>query len=184
MLHLGDVAMGLSNCSRFAGQLPNFYSVAQHVTLVSTLVDPSNPRLQLYALHHDDSEAFLGDVSRNLKHSPFMFGYRVLEKRMETALEIGMGLPRITPREAEELKEADNLATLFEHVVMRTGRDWTPEEIIWGVRNDLLPGPVERYSKAASYLGTTIRCWSPEESRREFILLDAYYRERVWGICR
>lgn len=54
-----DIAWGLSNLCRFAGQTPRFYSVAQHSVLVS---DYLHPLFRLHGLLHDAAEAYLGDV--------------------------------------------------------------------------------------------------------------------------
>ncbi|MGN5374616.1 hypothetical protein [Sphingomonas hankookensis] len=61
---LADIARGLGNACRFAGQCDRFYSVAEHTWLASFLVPPP---LAFAALMHDAPEAFIGDVTRPLK---------------------------------------------------------------------------------------------------------------------
>ena len=61
MIDLQDIAHGLSHACRFAGQCSSFYSVAQHAVAVSYLC----PTLE--ALHHDSTEAYMGDMTRPLK---------------------------------------------------------------------------------------------------------------------
>lgn len=73
-----DIAHALALCNRFAGHSRVPYSVAQHSVFVSRLC--SNP---LQGLLHDASEAYLGDVTRSLKHHPSMAGYREIEARTQ-----------------------------------------------------------------------------------------------------
>lgn len=63
-IEIEDIAHGLSHICRFGGQIPTFYSVAQHSFEMSYLA----PEIyQLEALMHDASEAYLGDVCKHLK---------------------------------------------------------------------------------------------------------------------
>lgn len=61
-IRLNDIAHALSMICRYTGHVPEFYSVAQHAVLVSLL-----SKYPLAALHHDSSEAFVGDVNKPLK---------------------------------------------------------------------------------------------------------------------
>lgn len=72
---LGDIAHGLSQCCRFAGQIHKFYSVAQHCCWVADLTffrlsEENHPRIKeltLIALLHDAAEAYTGDIPTPLK---------------------------------------------------------------------------------------------------------------------
>lgn len=86
-LEVEDIAHGLSNICRFAGQCREFYSVAQHSVYASHLVAPRDARA---ALFHDCAEAFLGDVSRPLKK--LLPDYQAIEKRVEQALFAKLGI--------------------------------------------------------------------------------------------
>lgn len=79
-IDIKDIAQGLSNTCRFAGQLKSFYSVAQHSYLASMYT--RNP---LLGLLHDSSEAYIHDVTRPLKKL-LGYGYQVIEHRIMTSV--------------------------------------------------------------------------------------------------
>ena len=69
-----DIAHALSLQCRFAGHIPEFYSVAEHSVFVSYY---SNDFLA--GLLHDASEAYLMDIPTPVKRSKIMIGYSILE---------------------------------------------------------------------------------------------------------
>ena len=85
-----DIARGMSNMCRFAGQLENFYSVAQHSVYVSQIVPPE---YALEALLHDATEAYMGDIASPLK--AMLPDYKAVEKRIEAVIREKFGLPPI-----------------------------------------------------------------------------------------
>ncbi|WP_192888374.1 hypothetical protein [Paracidovorax avenae] len=97
-----DIAHALSHLCRFTGHCRGFYSVAQHAVLVSHLVPPEHA---FHALHHDDVEAVMGDMSSPLKR--LMPEYKALEHRVEAAILAQFGLPPATPA---AVKHADLVA--------------------------------------------------------------------------
>ncbi|WP_442795332.1 hypothetical protein [Pelobium manganitolerans] len=82
MFNPQDIAKGLANTCRFGGQTEGFYSVAQHSILVMMLAPK---KLQLAALLHDASEAYLGDIIKPVKN---LIGdkYAQLEAKFEKAI--------------------------------------------------------------------------------------------------
>lgn len=78
-----DVARGLANTCRFAGQLPRgvWYSVAEHSVHVSHMVPPE---LAMDGLLHDAVEAFMGDMPSPLKQIVPEFGH--IEERLYGAM--------------------------------------------------------------------------------------------------
>lgn len=78
-----DIAGGLSRICRFAGQVPKFYSVAQHsinCVALARKVGINDKSLLLAILMHDAAEAYLGDISRPLKM--LVPGFKAVERRV------------------------------------------------------------------------------------------------------
>lgn len=76
-----DVAHHLACINRFNGALARPVSVAQHAVYVSRLLDDTD--FAWAGLHHDDAEAYVGDITKWLKHSPLMQSFRDLEERVQ-----------------------------------------------------------------------------------------------------
>lgn len=108
-----DIAHALSNICRFGGHVRSFYSVAEHSIWVAELVKRYAPHLELHALLHDASEAYLCDFPRPLKYLPEFEIYRVKEKVTQDAIQAHFGLPEgILP----EVKDADNAMLVREGI--------------------------------------------------------------------
>lgn len=114
-IDVADIACGLSRVCRYTGQLRDFYSVAQHAMMVAELVDED---LRLAALHHDDSEAYMNDLPRNLKHSAGLAGYRGLEARLTTVIERAFGI-NLKAQQRCQIKAADDLLAIYERITLR-----------------------------------------------------------------
>lgn len=138
-----DIAKGLSNTCRFAGQTDEFYSVAQHSVLVSKLV-ASDYRLQ--ALLHDASEAFMHDVTRPLKI--LLSEYRRLENDMQDEIFRRFNVPL---KMHHSVKRADNIVLATE---MRDLMTTPPNFAIVGNNPDEkpLPLPIRPMSPKAAYM--------------------------------
>jgi len=67
-INLVSIAQALARINRFAGNFSSI-SVAQHAYVVSALVARmgGDAKEQLAALHHDDAEAFIGDIPSPVK---------------------------------------------------------------------------------------------------------------------
>lgn len=71
-IKLEDIAHALSNICRFTGHTKNFYSVAQHSLICAAIV--SNDRARPWALMHDATEAYIGDISSPIRRHLFVEG--------------------------------------------------------------------------------------------------------------
>lgn len=101
-----DIAHALSQIIRFTGHAKVPYSVAQHSLLVAEIAPPEH---RLWALLHDASEAYLGDVASPLK--TLLPQYRELEEKFQKVIAGRFGLPWPIP---EEVKHADRVALMTE----------------------------------------------------------------------
>jgi len=118
MIDIVDIATGLANECRFAGQCRFFYSVAQHSVLVSHNVPPEHV---WEALFHDAAEAYIKDIPSTLKR--LLPDYRAIEQKIEGAIRARLGLPAAhTP----EVKHADLilLATERRDLMPQGGTAW------------------------------------------------------------
>jgi len=80
-IQIEDIAHALSHLCRFGGHTPHFYSVAQHSYLCAMMAPA---RLQLTALLHDASEAYLVDVPSPIK--PILNNYKTIEEHLELVI--------------------------------------------------------------------------------------------------
>lgn len=105
-----DIAHSLSLQCRFGGHTHHFWSVAQHSVMVSRRMPVGCPTAWRFAaLHHDSSEAYLGDVVRPLKIEREMGWYRVTERATELTIFEAFGLgDHISLEMMEAIKSADN----------------------------------------------------------------------------
>lgn len=99
-IHPEDIAHALSMICRYGGHVKRFYSVAEHCWRMSYKVHPEDA---LWALLHDASEAYVGDMVRPLKrHMPH---YRAAEEAIQIAIAKRFGLTWPYPA---DVVEADN----------------------------------------------------------------------------
>lgn len=154
-----DIAHGLANLCRYAGQCRGFYSVAEHSLLVTEVATEH----QFEALLHDAAEAFLGDITRPLKQ--MLPDYRRIEQAVQAAIFERFGLPAKLPA---AIKEADlKVLAAEQRQIMPDGTDE------WAAREGIEPAAV------------TVRNLSPQEAKEEFLnrfeQLYAAYIDRPQG---
>jgi len=122
VIDIEDIAQGLSNVCRFGGQVPEFYSVAQHSVLVFQLLRDvlgvSDPATLMQGLLHDATEAYLGDVVSPLKR--LLGGYQAIETRLNVFVMRHFNLPLELP---PAVKRADLMALAIEKRELWGNRD-------------------------------------------------------------
>lgn len=138
---IGDIARALSQVCRFGGHTDQFYSVAQHSVSVSLAV----PReIGLWALLHDASEAYLGDVPSPIKYTETFAAYREAEARLQTLIFETFGLFGSMP---DAVKEADRRLLAAEIRDLTAAMDydaWAARAQAWPVIVPLQPRHAER----------------------------------------
>ena len=97
-----DIAHALSMLCRYNGHCRIFYSVAEHSIHVQSIMARTpigkwDRQLQLAALLHDASEAYLADVPSPVK--PYLIGYKEAEAKVMAAVHQAFGLE--DPRNSE-----------------------------------------------------------------------------------
>ncbi|TKT70352.1 HD family hydrolase [Afipia massiliensis] len=119
-IEVEDIAHGLARVARWNGQThgAHIFSVAQHTLLVEAVLRQQTPRVdhrvRLAAMLHDAPEYVIGDMI-----SPFKAviggSYKVVEKRLLSAIHIRFGLPAVLSAEIErQIKAADMGAAYLE----------------------------------------------------------------------
>jgi len=87
-----DIAHHLALINRFNGATERPISVAQHVVYVSRLLEGTG--FEWIGLHHDDAEAYVGDVTKWLKQSEAMRAFREADDRAQRACYEHFRIPR------------------------------------------------------------------------------------------
>ena len=132
-IRIGDIAHALSMLCRFGGHSKHFYSVAQHSVLVSSIVAR---HLQLSALLHDATEAYIGDMVHPLKES--MPAFREMEDTIWLCIADKFNLPL---RMDARIKDADwiALATERRDLMSNPPMPWRVQERFTPLQNKIDP---------------------------------------------
>lgn len=140
-----DIAHALGMICRYGGHTLKFYSVAEHCWLMSHAVAP---RYALWALLHDSTEAYMGDVIRPLKRS--MPAYVAAENRLMIVIGVRFGLDPVFPA---AVHEADNRILLDERAALLGPP----------------PQPWDASIEALTPLGVEIRGWAPAVAEQRYL---------------
>jgi hypothetical protein len=148
-----DVAHALSHHCRFGGHSRVFYSVAQHSCVVADAVERAGGTSEetLWALLHDATEAYLGDLPHPLKHrSPLGVVYKEAEGRLQAAVAERF---RLEPEPPPAVKRFDRAALAAERrllMVAVADRHWPELGGVEPLEVEIEPWPPER--AAAEFL--------------------------------
>jgi 5'-deoxynucleotidase YfbR-like HD superfamily hydrolase len=106
-INIEDIAHALSRQCRYNGHCEGFMSVARHSIWVAERLDDEgyNTEVQLTGLLHDAAEAYLGDLVRPLKHTPFGAMYLEVEAALEAVIAERFSIPCPMPR---AVRDADD----------------------------------------------------------------------------
>jgi hypothetical protein len=150
MINILDIANALANCCRYTGHVAKFYSVAEHSVHMSYCVTgPYEKEMRMWALMHDATEAYIGDMNWPLKQKPYMRPYNKLEKKIMKIIaekfELHEGFcPDI-------IKELDRCICQDEREALLP-----PSDKSWGIN------PEDK-------LNIKIECWQPHYARQQFL---------------
>jgi uncharacterized protein len=159
MIKVEDMAHSLANQCRWTGHCRFHYSVAQHGFYCSLLGPEEN---RFWHLNHDNSEAYIGDMNRPLKHfTNAGDAYRLVEAPLQDLIYQTIGLYGAEP---ESVKEAD-------------------EAMLYAEMGQLLPPPMFNVdennpfgrSKPATII---IEEWTPRKAEQMFLDRFEYLKNK------
>lgn len=159
-IDLGDIARALSYTARFGGHTERFYSVAEHALLVAKIAAHENATgpERLAALHHDDHEAYLGDLPTPLKRL-MGEGYTRMANLIDREVADLIGLPDVSVFHSDAVKRADWLALCVEAHLLKPSGGKGPR---WGFTED-------DHKRATYYESLVPEYLWPAEAERRFL---------------
>ncbi|HVK15074.1 MAG TPA: hypothetical protein VM597_40420 [Gemmataceae bacterium] len=156
-----DIAGALSKVCRFGGQVPTFYSVAEHLVHCGrlALADGLPGDAVRAALMHDATEAFVGDVVKPLK--VMLPEYGRIEAAVERAVGLKFGID--FGAHAAAVRKIDREMLIAERRALFSADDvkWAGEDLV-------------------RVLNVSFDCWSPEAAERRFANLAASAGLNTW----
>ena len=133
LFNLSDLVLGLARECRFNGQIDpahEFYSVAEHLTLLTRYAmraDPGlNPKMLRTLAMHDASEGLLGDIVRPIKR--MCPDFCAMEERFERHLATHFDLIYPYPPAVKEL-DARMLKTERTQAMSASGHAWHEDHL-------------------------------------------------------
>lgn len=137
MIDLKDIACSLARQARFNGHTRFFYSVGQHSCLGAQVSPTKDVALQM--LHHDSTEAYIGDLVSPVK--ALLPDFELIESRIQWAICKRFGLEWPLPKIVKQI-DRRLLATEVRDLV-------THDLASWGIERDepydftVIPWPSE-----------------------------------------
>jgi 5'-nucleotidase len=163
-IEIEDVAHGLARVARWNGQThgAHIFSVAQHTLLVEAVLRAQNPRIdhriRLAAMLHDAPEYVIGDMI-----SPFKAviggSYKIVEKRLLSAIHLRFGLPAVLSVEIEQQIKAADMGAAYLEATHLAGFSEAEAKRLFG-RDPKLPAASER---------DYVTPWSAGRAEKQFL---------------
>jgi len=163
-IEVEDIAHGLARVARWNGQThgAHIFSVAQHTLLVEAVLRQQTPRVdhrvRLAAMLHDAPEYVIGDMI-----SPFKAviggSYKVVEKRLLSAIHIRFGLPAVLPAEIEQQIKAADMGAAYLEATHLAGFAQAEARRLFG-RDPKLPAATEK---------DYVTPWSAGRAEKQFL---------------
>ena len=139
-----DIAHALAHTCRYGGHSRSFYSVAEHCVWMSYTVDTDNA---LWALLHDASEAYVGDMMHPLKVN--IPAFSLVEDRVMAAICERYDLFPFMPQQVRE----HDLRICVDEAAALLGPPPKPWEALEGVPR----------------LGIDVLCWEPAWAEHQYL---------------
>jgi 5'-nucleotidase len=163
-IEIEDIAHGLARVARWNGQTSgdHIFSVAQHTLLVEEIArrrgNIPDRRVGLALLLHDAPEYVIGDMI-----SPFKAviggSYRIVERRLLTAIHLRFGLPPELPGEILAIIKAADRGAAFLEATTLAGFAVAEARRLFGARPALPPAAERDY----------LTPWPAETAKRRFL---------------
>lgn len=184
-IRLDDIAHHLAQSNRYNGAPNRPLSVAEHTLLVADRCRAwgCNPPTILRALHHDDAEAYLGDIVRPVKaHMP---EYKAVEARLEDAIWSALNLPTEGVN-FTAISNADDWAIAAEswHLMPSRGRGWFCEGMY--DPDDAANPPATAWLLPGSGLNAQLaeRIWLAQHHRWSMVVAGVPFDDERWHDSR
>lgn len=131
---LEDISNALSKNCRYAGQVKDFYSVAEHSILMARyFIDKGEWSKAYCALMHDATEAYLVDIPRPIK--PHLKGYLEMEAVLQEVIFERFDVPDM----CKDVKHLDcHIVHDEAKVLFKTAPDWIKHYESFDIELDLL----------------------------------------------
>lgn len=152
-IDIRDIAHNLGHICRYNGGTDDFYSVAEHSSLICDALgrDGADSIVQLQGLLHDSPEYIFGDMIRPMKNALLrecpaaMEFLKEKEAVAEDLIAKKFGLPRVFDPRIKQYD--DRIVNDEKSFLFGTGKLWT---------------------HGGEPLMVDIKCWTPQEARRHF----------------
>jgi 5'-deoxynucleotidase YfbR-like HD superfamily hydrolase len=163
-IEVEDIAHGLARVARWNGQThgTHIFSVAQHTLLVEAVLRQQTPRVdhrvRLAAMLHDAPEYVIGDMI-----SPFKAviggSYKIVEKRLLSAIHVRFGLPAVLSAEIEQQIKAADMGAAYLEATHLAGFAQAEARRLFG-RDPKLPAATEK---------DYVTPWSAGRAEKQFL---------------